>query len=154
MSLLMSPPPISIFTSTFFTQIFKFRRCSCKLSFPFPPRHQTRPESLLAGYKLDARWQIIIRNVGIAWKEDVSGLHLGGDPLWFDFHEHNQGEGKAWLQVFMMTPIFFSVAQCLTFIFIRRDSKLVQSMFDLLGELISMVLLHLWCYKMEHFIQG
>ena len=28
---------------------FKFQRRSCKLSFPFPPRRQTAPESLLAG---------------------------------------------------------------------------------------------------------
>ena len=27
----------------------KFQRCSCKLSFLFPPCHQSAPESLLAG---------------------------------------------------------------------------------------------------------
>ena len=35
--------------STFSMQIFKFQRRSCKLSFLFPPRHQSIPESLLAG---------------------------------------------------------------------------------------------------------
>ena len=30
---------------------YKFRRRSCKLSFLFPPRRQSTPESLLAGYK-------------------------------------------------------------------------------------------------------
>ena len=29
---------------------FKFQRRSCKLSFLFPPRRQSDPESLLAGY--------------------------------------------------------------------------------------------------------
>ena len=29
---------------------FKFQRCSCKLSFLFPPYCQSTPESLLAGY--------------------------------------------------------------------------------------------------------
>ena len=38
------------FTSTFSTQIFKFRRHSCMLSFLFLPCHQSAPESLLAGY--------------------------------------------------------------------------------------------------------
>ena len=37
------------FASTFSTQIFKFQRCSCKLSFIFPPRRQIAPESFLAG---------------------------------------------------------------------------------------------------------
>ena len=35
------------FVSTFSTQTFKFQRRSCKLSFFFPPRHQSSPESLL-----------------------------------------------------------------------------------------------------------
>ena len=30
---------------------FKFQRRSCKLFFLFPPRRQSTPESLLAGYK-------------------------------------------------------------------------------------------------------
>ena len=34
----------------FSMQIFKFQRRSCKLSFLFPPRRQSAPESLLAGY--------------------------------------------------------------------------------------------------------
>ena len=38
------------FASTFAVQIFKFQRRSCKLSFLFPPRHQSAPESLLEGY--------------------------------------------------------------------------------------------------------
>ena len=38
------------FASTFSMQIFKFQRRSCKLSFLFPPRHQSAPESLLEGY--------------------------------------------------------------------------------------------------------
>ena len=38
------------FTSTFSMQIFKFQRHSCKLSFLFPPRCQSAPESLLVGY--------------------------------------------------------------------------------------------------------
>ena len=37
------------FASTFSMQIFKFQRRSCKLSFLFPPRRQSAPESLLAG---------------------------------------------------------------------------------------------------------
>ena len=37
------------FASTFSMQIFKFQRRSCKLSFLFPPHHQSAPESLLAG---------------------------------------------------------------------------------------------------------
>ena len=39
------------FASTFSMQIFKFQKRSCKLSFLFPPRRQSAPESLLAGYK-------------------------------------------------------------------------------------------------------
>ena len=35
------------FVSTFSTQTFKFQRRSCKLSFFFPLRHQSAPESLL-----------------------------------------------------------------------------------------------------------
>ena len=35
--------------STFSMQIFKFQRRSCKLSFLFPHRRQSNPESLLAG---------------------------------------------------------------------------------------------------------
>ena len=31
-------------------QIFNFQKRSCKLSFLFPPRRQSGPESLLAGY--------------------------------------------------------------------------------------------------------
>ena len=38
------------FASTFAVQIFKFQRRSCKLSFLFPLRHQSAPESLLEGY--------------------------------------------------------------------------------------------------------
>ena len=45
-SLLMSFPLISISASM---QIFKFQRRSCQLSFLFPPRRQSAPESLLAG---------------------------------------------------------------------------------------------------------
>ena len=37
------------FASTFSMQIFKFQRRSCKLSFLFPPRHQSTPENLLTG---------------------------------------------------------------------------------------------------------
>ena len=37
------------FASTFSMQIFKFQRRSCKLSFLFPPHHQSAAESLLAG---------------------------------------------------------------------------------------------------------
>ena len=37
------------FASTFSMQIFKFQRRSCKLSFLFPPRRQSAPESSLAG---------------------------------------------------------------------------------------------------------
>ena len=42
------------FASTFSMWTFKLqgRTCSCKLSFLFPPRHQSVPESLLAGYIL------------------------------------------------------------------------------------------------------
>ena len=36
---------------------FKFQRCSCKLSFPFPPRRQRNPESLLAGYLPESSFQ-------------------------------------------------------------------------------------------------
>ena len=35
------------FVSTFSTQTFKFQRRGCKLSFFFPLRHQSAPESLL-----------------------------------------------------------------------------------------------------------
>ena len=38
------------FASSFSMQIFKFQRRICKLSFLFPPRRQSAPESLLAGY--------------------------------------------------------------------------------------------------------
>ena len=38
------------FASTFSSQVFKFQRCSCKLSFIFPPRPQIAPESFLTGY--------------------------------------------------------------------------------------------------------
>ena len=38
------------FASTFSMEIFKFQRRSCKLSFLFPPRRQSGPESLLPGY--------------------------------------------------------------------------------------------------------
>ena len=38
------------FASTFSMQILKFQRRSCKLSFFFPPRRQSAPESLLPGY--------------------------------------------------------------------------------------------------------
>ena len=31
---------------------FKFQRRSCKLSFLLPPRRQSAPESLLAGYAI------------------------------------------------------------------------------------------------------
>ena len=37
------------FASTFSTQIFKFQRRKCKLSFLFPPRRQSSPKSLLKG---------------------------------------------------------------------------------------------------------
>ena len=40
------------FASTFSMLIFKFQRHSCKLSFLFPPRCQSAPENLLAGYIL------------------------------------------------------------------------------------------------------
>ena len=36
---------------------FKFHRCSCKLSFPFPHRCQRNPESLLAGYLPESSFQ-------------------------------------------------------------------------------------------------
>ena len=36
----------------FSMQIFKFQRCSCKLSFLFPPCCQSAPDSLLAGYAI------------------------------------------------------------------------------------------------------
>ena len=39
----------SFFASTFSMQIFKFHRRSCRLSFLFPPRRQSAPESLLVG---------------------------------------------------------------------------------------------------------
>ena len=48
------------FASTFAVQIFKFQRRSCKLSFLFPPRHQSAPESLLEGYDT-GRWKEKIR---------------------------------------------------------------------------------------------
>ena len=38
------------FTSTFSMQIFKLQRHGCKLSFLFPLRRQSAPESLLASY--------------------------------------------------------------------------------------------------------
>ena len=38
------------FTLTFSMQIFKFQRRSCKLSYLFPLRCQSAPESLLASY--------------------------------------------------------------------------------------------------------
>ena len=38
------------FASTLSMQIFNFQKRSCKLSFLFPPRRQSGPESLLAGY--------------------------------------------------------------------------------------------------------
>ena len=38
------------FALTFSMQLFKFQRRSCKLSFLFPPRCQSDPESLLPGY--------------------------------------------------------------------------------------------------------
>ena len=38
------------FASTFAMQIFKFQRPGSKLSFLFPPRRQSAPESLLADY--------------------------------------------------------------------------------------------------------
>ena len=37
-----------LFSSTFWMQMFKFRRRCCKLSFLFPPRRQTAQESLFA----------------------------------------------------------------------------------------------------------
>ena len=50
-SLLMSSPPISISYRHFRCRsIFKVQRRSCKLSFRFPPRRQSVPESLFAGY--------------------------------------------------------------------------------------------------------
>ena len=44
------------FASTFLMQIFKFKRCSCKLSFLFLPHCPSAPESLLAGYTMLQRW--------------------------------------------------------------------------------------------------
>ena len=38
------------FAPSFSMQLFKFQRRICKLSFLFPPRRQSAPESLLAGY--------------------------------------------------------------------------------------------------------
>ena len=38
------------FTLTFLMQIFKLQRRGCKLSFLFPLRRQSAPESLLASY--------------------------------------------------------------------------------------------------------
>ena len=50
-SLLMSSPPISTSHRHFRCRsIFKFQRRICKLSYLFPPRHQSASESLLAGY--------------------------------------------------------------------------------------------------------
>ena len=40
------------FASTFSMQIFKFQRRSCKVSFLFPPRRQSAPESSLSGDSL------------------------------------------------------------------------------------------------------
>ena len=45
-----SSAPISIQASTFSMQIFKFQRLCYELSFLFPPRRQSTPESLLSGY--------------------------------------------------------------------------------------------------------
>ena len=42
------------FASTFSMQMLKFQRRSCKLSFLFPPRCQSAPESSLAGYEQGA----------------------------------------------------------------------------------------------------
>ena len=39
------------FILTFSKQIFKFQRCSCKLSFLFPPHCQSNLESFLASYQ-------------------------------------------------------------------------------------------------------
>ena len=51
MSLLTSSPPTSISHRHFRCRsIFKFQRRSSKLSFLFPPRRQSAPESLFAGY--------------------------------------------------------------------------------------------------------
>ena len=44
------------FASTFLMQIFKFKRCSCKLSSLFLPHCPSAPESLLAGYTMLHRW--------------------------------------------------------------------------------------------------
>ena len=69
-SLLMSSPPISTSHRHFRCRsIFKFQRRSCKLSYLFPPRHQSAPESLLAGYpgtgflslSIDCYWMRIPR---------------------------------------------------------------------------------------------
>ena len=43
-----------LFALTFSMQIFKFQRCSCKLSFLFPPPPE-RSESLLAGYMFSSQ---------------------------------------------------------------------------------------------------
>ena len=40
------------FASTFSIQILKFQKHSCKLSFLFPPRHQSAQESLLFGQNM------------------------------------------------------------------------------------------------------
>ena len=60
------------FASTFSMQIFKFQRRSCKLSFLFPPRRQSAPESLPAlwnvtltkkfnvNVKITASWPTVI----------------------------------------------------------------------------------------------
>ena len=57
------------FASTFAVQIFKFQRRSCKLSFLFPPRHQSAPESLLVGYGTGG------------WKEKIRVLQTGVEPM-------------------------------------------------------------------------
>ena len=61
---LMSSPPNSIST-----QIFKLQRRSCKFSFLLPPRRQSAPERLLAGYCF---WHVNDHahrfvHMGIAW---------------------------------------------------------------------------------------
>ena len=48
------------FTLTFSRQIFKFQRRGCKLSFLYPLRSQSAPESLLASYN---------RGIRIKWVE-------------------------------------------------------------------------------------
>ena len=62
------------FASTFLMQIFKFQRHCWKLSFLFPSRRQSNPESLLAGWKYD--WFSNIRLCSIVFDWQNFGVSL------------------------------------------------------------------------------